>query len=144
MPALFDYLKTINSNDAIDLDVENPYDGYVPFQINNGLSQHMDTILLANEMNKYPELSKEMQFKFLRHAVTKKKRFGAWAKAEDIDRKDDIAAVSKYYNINMSKAAEYLKLLEDWQLLIIKQRNDPGGCDTPKVKTLAKKTKAKK
>lgn len=144
MPALFDFLKSINSNDAIDLDVENPYGAYVPFQINNGLAQHMDTILFANEMNKYPELSKEMQYKFLLHAVPKKKRYGAWAKVEEVANKEDIETVSKFYEVNLQKAAEYLPMIGPEELEYMRKKNDPGGCDAPKVKTIPKTKKAKK
>lgn len=144
MPTLFEYLGAINSGDKIDLEVDNPFAAYVPFQINNGLSQQMDTVLLANEMNKNPWLSKEMQYKFLDGVVVKKKRYGKWTKLEELANQEDIDTVSKFYQVNKDRAAEYLKLIPPVELEYMRQKTGTGGCDAVKVKTLPKTKKAKK
>ena len=145
MPTLFEFLGSINSGDKIDLEVDNPYSSFVPFQINNGLAQHMDTVLLANEMNKYPDLTPEMQYKFYLNSVTKKKRFGKWAKVEPLLNQIDIDEVSKYFQVNKVRAAEYLRLLSLSEFENIVKLNNPGGCDSaPRVATKPKKPKVKK
>lgn len=138
MATLFEFLDSINTGKGIELNPDDPYKDYVPFQINNGLSQYLDTVMLANEMNKNPWLSKEMQFKFLAGAVSKKKRFGKWAKAEEVAAQADIDAVSDYYKVNKAHASEYLKLLSPEELSQIKAKLDKGGSET------LKKTKGKK
>lgn len=129
---MFEFLEAINSGKEVNLDGDDPFKDYVPFQINNGLSQHLDTVLIANEMNKLSFLPKEMQFKFFLHAVSKKKRYGKWAKVEVVGNPEDVEAVSEYYKINKAKALEYLKILTPDQLQQIKSQNDRGGCTLPK------------
>lgn len=139
MANMLEFLGSINSGDKMVLDEADPYKDYVPFQINNGLSQHMDTIMLANEMNKRPWLSKEMQYKFLAGVVTKKKRYGKWAKLEVPTNQADIDTVSEFYSVNKEKAAEYLKLIPETELEYMRKQNDKGGADITKPKTKAKK-----
>ena len=71
---LKDWLNSINlnKNNLIDEDpsVEKEYP---PFIINKCLSGHLDTVMFANEMNKYPFLPKKMQHDFFIHIVRKKK-----------------------------------------------------------------------
>jgi hypothetical protein len=141
MPNLIEWLDVISTGTKLDKFIEedvSPFKDYVPFQINNGLSQSLDTILLANEMNKRPWLSKEMQFAFLDKAVSKKKRYSKWAKVEKLDNQDDIDQVSKYYQINMTRAQEYIKLLSEDALNDIKKYNDVGGCTLPKTRNSKK------
>jgi hypothetical protein len=131
MAGLFDWLEAINTGKSVEIDPHdpNPFKDYVPFQINNGLSQHLDTILLANEMNRKPWLSKELQFAFLKSAVTKKKRFGKWAKVEEPTNAEDIETVSQFYSVNPVRAAEYLKLLTPEQISQMRQASSKGGTD---------------
>lgn len=131
MPTLFEFLDGINSGKKLELNEDNPFKDYVPFQINNGLSQYLDTVMLANEMNKRPWIPKEMQFAFLNGAVSKKRRFGKWGKADAVANQDDIDAVSEHYKVNKDKAIEYLKVLGPQELEAIKKRNDKGGCNLP-------------
>lgn len=134
MPGLFDWLDAINSGKELVLPEDDPYQDYVPFQINNGLSQNLDTVLLANEMNKRAWISKEMQYKFLRNSVTKKKRFGKWAKPEPEANKEDIETVSTYYDVNRQRASEYLKLIQPHELEYMRKMNNKGGADLGKGK----------
>lgn len=140
MPTLFEFLGSINSGDRVDLTGDNPFKDYAPFQINNGLSQHLDTILLANEMNKRPWLSKEMQYKFFQGSVSKKKRYGKWGKADSAEDKETIDLISEYYEVNNSVAAVYLKILTADQLNQLRKSIYKGGSDTVR----ASKAKTKK
>jgi hypothetical protein len=139
---LFEFLDAINTGKALTLDdsMADPYKDYVPFQINNGMCQNLDTVLIANEMNKRPWLSKEMQFKFYNGAVSKKKRYGKWAKVEELANKDDVATVSEYYDVNEARALEYIRLLTPDHIAQMKVFLNKGGQEGGKPKA----TKAKK
>jgi hypothetical protein len=130
MPSLFEWLDKINTGKDIALNEDDPYKDYPTFQILQGLSQNLDTILLANEMNKRPGLSKEMQFKFLDKSIIKKKRFGKWAKVEEEANKADIEVVSEFYQVNRNRAKEYLKLINPTELDYMRKRVSKGGSDT--------------
>ena len=76
----FDYMTSITSS-KIDImcdDIDEK--AYNSFMVNRGLSYFYDTVLFANEMNKYSHLDSRLQYDFLRQIVRKKKRFSKWLK----------------------------------------------------------------
>ena len=63
---LKDWLNSINLNKNNQIDEDPSVEKeYPPFIINKCLSGHLDTVMFANEMNKYPFLPKKMQHDFL-------------------------------------------------------------------------------
>lgn len=125
-PSLFDYLSDIGTDKAY-LFNEDVNKNYVAFMINRGFGQHIDTILLANEMNKRASLSKLMHHDFLFFSIDKKKRYGKWAKATIVDE-DLIEYMKMKYNVNYNVALSYIELY-DKQLLkeLIKEATEKGG-----------------
>ena len=121
-----DFWEIINSinygNEPVDNEVMKLYN---PFLVNRALSMNYDTILLANEMNQRPNLDLDLQYDFLRLAVTKKKRYSKWVKKEVAT--EDILAVSKYFNYSWSNAEKALELLTEDQLTEIKSKIYTGG-----------------
>ncbi len=97
---------------------------YSPYIINKCLSGQYDTILFANEMNKNYHLDKDMQYSFYLNTIRKRKRFSVWINKEKIE---DLECVKKYYGYSNEKAAQALKILNNEQLKIIKQKLDIGG-----------------
>lgn len=139
MPTLFEWLDKINTGKGVELNPDDPYKDYPTFQILQGLSQNMDTVLLANEMNKRPELPKEMQYKFLEKSVTKKKRYGKWGKAEEEGNKEDIETVSEFYQVSRPRAKEYLKLINKDELEYMRKANSKGGAEIGGVASRGRK-----
>ena len=93
---------------------------YAAFMVNRGLSYHRDTVLLANEMNKYPSLDKKLQYDFLLNIVRAQKRpYSKWFKKGS---DSDLNAVKEYYGYTDSKAYEALKILDDAQIAMIKEQ----------------------
>lgn len=132
MPSLIEWLDSVGSS-AIDLTKSNvDIKSYIPFQINTGLSQNLDTVMFANEMNKNPQLSNHMQYKFLLGSINKKRRYGKWAKIETEANKELVDLVSTHYSINRTRAVEYIAILTPEQIESIKQEADLGGCSLPK------------
>ncbi len=104
----FDYLNSINStkkNLMVDEETEKEYN---PFLINRGLSNFIDTVFVANEMNQRHYLDKRLQYDFLRNIVRTRKRFSKWAKPI---KSDDFDAVKEYFSYNNEKTREALKVL---------------------------------
>jgi hypothetical protein len=118
----FDFLNAINyskENLIVDEETEKQYQ---PFIVNRGLSNSMDTVIYANEMNSRPHIEKKAQFAFLRKTVTKRKRYDKWVKAEVIENLD---LVKEAYGYSDRKALEALTILTPAQLEYI--RNTKGG-----------------
>ena len=97
---------------------------YPPYIINRCLSGHLDTVLFANEMNKYSNLDKDMQYSFFLYTLRKRKRFSPWLKKEQIE---DLDLVKKHYGYSNEKAKIAVTLLTKTQLEYIRNKHDMGG-----------------
>mgnify|MGYP002638052404 FL=1 len=122
---LKDWLNSINQtkNNLINEDPSLEKE-YSPYVVNKCLSGSIDCVLIANEMNMNPSLSKKLQYDFLINTVRVKKRFSPWIRKEKIK---DIDAVKSYYGYSNEKAEQSLKILSEEQLNFIKQKLDTGG-----------------
>ena len=125
MTELKDWLNSINFNKD-NLIEEDPsvIRDYAPYIINRCLSGHLDCIMFANEMNKYPNLDKDMQYTFYLNTLRKKKRFSPWLRKDKIE---DLETVKQYYGYSNEKAYQVLKILSNEQIDYIKQRLEIGG-----------------
>ena len=125
MYQLKDYLYSINQSKKNilddDIDAERKYPPYI---VNRCLSSFTDTILYVNEMNKHPNLSKDMQYQFMLHSLRKKKRFSPWLRQEKID---NLELVKKYYGYSNEKAQQALHVLTPEQIQYIRKKLDTGG-----------------
>ena len=122
---LKDWLNSINfnKNNLIEEDPE-AISSYPPYIVNRCLSGHLDTVLFANEMNKYSNLDKDMQYSFFLYTLRKRKRFSPWLKKEQID---DLDLVKKHYGYSNEKAKVAVSLLTKTQLEYIRNKHDMGG-----------------
>ena len=125
MTELKDWLNSINLNKRNLIGEDSSLKKeYPPFIINKCMSGHLDTVLFANEMNKYHFLDKDMQYNFFLNIIRKRKRFSPWIRKDKID---DLECVKKYYGYSNEKARQALKILSKEQLEFIRKRLDTGG-----------------
>jgi hypothetical protein len=120
----FDYLNSINYTKKdlmVDDLAEKSYNAYI---INRSLSYFSDTVLLANEMNRYHQLDNKLQFDFLTNTIRKRKRFSKWDKLEIID---SFKAVKEYYGYSNEKARQALTILNTNEINVIKAKLFRGG-----------------
>jgi hypothetical protein len=93
---------------------------YSAFMVNRALSYHRDTVLLANEMNRYSTLDNKLKYDFLINIVRASKRpYSKWHKKAS---SSDLIAVKEYYGYSDAKAEEALKILSDTQITEIKKQ----------------------
>ena len=97
---------------------------YNPFMVNRGLSYFHDTVLMANEMNRYHQIDKRLQFDFLINIVRKKKRFSKWLKPEE---NSEIEVIKEYYSYSNEKAKQIHSLLSSDQINELKKKVYKGG-----------------
>jgi hypothetical protein len=120
----FDYVTAINySKKDIMVDdlTEKAYDSFLT---NRSLSYFQDTVLLANEMNRYHHVDDRLQFDFLINMVRKRKRFSKWVKPDNIE---DLEVVKEYYGYSNEKARTALALLTADQIVDLKRKVFKGG-----------------
>ena len=125
MTELKEWLNSINTNKNNlideDSDLEKQYPAYI---INRCMSGHIDAILLANEMNKRPNLPKKLQYDFFLNSIRKRKRYSPWLRKEEIENLD---FVKRYYGYSNEKARQVLNILTKEQLSFIRDRLETGG-----------------
>ena len=122
---LKDYLNTINQTKQYLMDEDPGWEkNYPPYVINKCLSQHLDTVMFANEMNQYPGLDKKLQYDFFINIVRPRKRFSPWGKKEKVD---NLELVKQYYGYSTEKAVQALGILTPTQLDVIKTKLNKGG-----------------
>jgi len=97
---------------------------YTPFMINRALSQGMDTVLFANEMNRLAHVDKDLQYSYYINnvGIRAKKRFNKWAKAANAE--EDVLLVMNHYKMNRQRAEEIMDIVD---LAMIKIKSDTGG-----------------
>ena len=120
----FDYLNSINSTkeDIMRDDIDEK--AYNSFMVNRGLSYFNDTVILANEMNRYGHLESRLQFAFLINTIRKRKRFSKWIKPEI---ENDVEVVKEYYGYSNEKARQVIQLLTPQQLDVLRKKVSKGG-----------------
>ena len=124
MPALNEWLRSINTgkksimNDEFD---EKQYPGFI---VNKCLSGMADAVMYANEMNRMHWLDKRMQYDFFLYGLPKKKRFAPWMKAKKVK---DLDIVKQYHGYNNEKAKIALEILTEDQLEEMRKVLSGGG-----------------
>ena len=121
---LKDWLNSINLTKENLIEDPDMIASYPPYIINRCLSGHLDTVLFANEMNKYSSLDKDMQYSFFLYTLRKRKRFSPWLKKEQVD---DLDLVKKHYGYSNEKARIAVNLLTKTQIEHIRNKHDMGG-----------------
>jgi len=125
MTELKDWLNSINltKKNLIDEDpsLEKEYNPYI---INRIYSGNLDSVMFANEMNKYSFLNKKIQYDFYLNSLRSKKRFSPWLRKDKIK---DLDYVKRYYGYSNEKAQQALKILTKQQLNFIRSKFETGG-----------------
>lgn len=120
----FDYLSSINISKT-DIMVDDISEkAYNSFMVNRGLSYFNDTVVYANEMNRYAHIDSRLQYDFLKQIVRKRKRFSKWTK---VDKTPDIDVIKEYYNYSKEKAHQILPLLTSEQIDVLRRKISKGG-----------------
>jgi len=117
----FELIKSISNSKKDILEDEKDYNA---FMVNRGLSYFPDTVIYANEMNKYHHLGGRLQYQFLINIIRKRNRFSKWNKSTE---SDDIKIIKEYYDYSNEKARDVLPLLSKQHLNTIRNRIQHGG-----------------
>lgn len=120
----YEYLNSINytkKDIMVDDIAESKYNGFL---INRSLSYFPDTVMFANEMNRWHHLDNRLAFDFYINTIRKRKRFSKWIKPE---KENDIDVIKEYYGYSNEKARQALSILSPETIKIIKDKVDKGG-----------------
>lgn len=98
---------------------------YNSFIINKALSFNLDCLYHVGELNRFPNIPKNGQYKYLLNVLDKKKRYGRWVKKDSLPA--DIAIIKEAYGYNDQQALTALDMLSDKQLIELKANISKGG-----------------
>jgi hypothetical protein len=116
--------NSINQNKKyLDFDGYQEF-SYAPWRTNSTLSNYVDTIPFANEMNCNPHLDHKLQYDYLFYKVRKEKRY---FKKEKVEKDPTFDLVKSYYKYNNVRTKEALRILTKEQIDIIKKKQEKGG-----------------
>lgn len=133
---IFDYINNIFWGKDESLLDENEERGvYNPYMVNSACSQHLDTVLFANEINIRPGTPKFAHHRYFFYGLPRKKRFAKWAK-KDTSENHKIELIQAYYGYSIDKAKQAMRVLKEEDYTKIQERLYQGG----KGKTKGKKT----
>jgi len=120
----FEYIKAINDTKK-DIMVDDIAEkGYNPFIINRNFSFFNDTVLYANEMNRFHHLDHRLQFDFFINIIKKKKRWSKWVKPQDVE---NLELIKQHYGYSNDKAKSVLELFNNEQIEELKRKGFKGG-----------------
>jgi hypothetical protein len=121
-----DYIPAISHTKKrlMDSDDEQWEKNYQAYLVNKNYSNFQDTILYANEMNKYHNLDNKLQFDYLLNSIRPRKRFSPWHKKTI---HNDFDYVKEYYGYNNKKTEQALNILTKEQIEDIKSQMNKGG-----------------
>ena len=97
---------------------------YPEYIVNRCMSQHLDTIMFANEMNQCSHIDKKLQYDFFINTVRPRKRFSPWGKKQKVD---NLELVKQYYGYSNEKAIQALRILTPDQIDFIRTKLNKGG-----------------
>jgi hypothetical protein len=86
---------------------------------------HIDTLLYANEVNRYGGLDKQFQYDYFFNAIRKMKRkFQKWPKKS---KSEDLEKIMECYNVSRRTAEEYALVLTESQIKELYAATEKGG-----------------
>lgn len=118
------YLNNINT-DKRRIQVGNDYP---PVVINKCLGRHPDALFLANSLNQFPNMDRQMHHDVLMLSLSKRKRYASKANTSNNKYVDGVA---KYYNCNRMVAIQYVELLSEDELKRIDEESAYINVGTP-------------
>jgi|TARA_B100000287_G_scaffold51365_1_gene45491 hypothetical protein len=122
---LKDYLNSINYSKDYLMEEDPLWEkNYPEYIVNRCMSQHLDTIMFANEMNVCSHLDKKLQYDFFINTVRPRKRFSPWGKKQKVD---NLELVKQYYGYSNEKAIQALRILTPDQIDFIRTKLNKGG-----------------
>lgn len=111
--SFFDLFNDVSNNGeyidnffAVNKDMPKEYNA---FMMNKAFANFPDTILIANEINKYYYVPDEMQWRFYKNLVTKKKRYSKWFKA--LEEKEPIELLAKMFNCSVKEMRKNIHVI---------------------------------
>lgn len=126
--SFFDIMDSINKKKYLEWS-EEVDSAYSSFMINRGFSNNEDSVLVANELNLFPDLDKKLQYDFYYHLLPKRARYGKWEKADGLSKAED--NIMELLSLSRRKAQETESLLKillgDSMEKHLNELNDKGG-----------------
>lgn len=105
---VFKYASSINRGETIP--VEEDYHKYLT---QRSFSYHADSVIIANEVNKYPDIDNKLHYYFLKGMLRPAKRYSKWWKPVTHEK---VSTISKFYDMPMKQAYDIETFFNDEEI----------------------------
>lgn len=112
--SVFKFANAINNGNPIEID-----DSYNSFLTGRLFSNHLDTVLIANEINAFPSASPDQHYEYLANSIRPRKRYGKWHKPAG---HKSASTISRYYDVPMRLAYLYAQFFTDDEIRRIEEQ----------------------
>lgn len=82
---------------------------YNAYMMNRAFSNFCDTIFIANEINKHYNITDEIQWRFYKNSVYKRKRFSKWFKK--MEEVENIDLLAKIFNCSVKEMRKNIHVI---------------------------------
>jgi Bacteriophage clamp loader A subunit len=121
----WEYVNSINTK-SVYLDPEDPSGpDYNVYLSNRILTNFIDSVMYANDMNTNWHLDPKLQYDYLYHAVRQRKRF--FLNKKKAEKIDCFEIVQEYFGYSNRKTIEAIKVLTEEQIDQIREFMFQGG-----------------
>lgn len=126
-PPVWEIVNNINEKTGGVLDEEFIKTHYNEWIVNTSMSNNIDTLALAEVMNRCQRLDVYTQYLFYYYGVKKFRRYGKWQK-KDSSNDNKLSLIKDYYGYSTIKAKEILPVIDKLDVWDdIKKDLDRGG-----------------
>lgn len=108
----FDWVNSVSDNKKDLTKAGREINEYLPHIVNMAMSYFPDSILYANEMNMRPQLSKRIQYDYLRTSLRSKVRRSRWFK-KTMEEQKTIDVISEYMQLSPRKVIQIMHLISE-------------------------------
>ena len=118
-------IKNINNKEGGLLSENFIEENYIPFVINMVMARTPDGLIVAEDLNRCPDLTKYEQYRYYFHKLSKNsRRFG---EKIEVSENKYLQMVMEYFEFSRQKAQIALTILTESELNEIKKFLDEGG-----------------
>lgn len=111
---LFDVLNAITANKTeLDFRSDEVKKAYNNYMINRFISFCNMYVPIVNEVNKYPDLTKDIHYRFFKNTLPQRRQFFPYIKKKNEDRQEDLEYIQKYFECSKKEAKLYLNTLPE-------------------------------
>ena len=114
---LFDHLNALTQQDKeLNKKDDSEIKSYQPYMINRFISMSEMYIPFVNEINKFPDIPKDVHYSFFNSLLPKRRQFFKYIKKKKDLRLEEKQYIATYFECGIREAEQHIKILTKDQI----------------------------